>query len=104
VAALVEARLAAAGIRATLTFGDPVPSALPLFEEPTRTFELRVRGRVRGMLVITVSPGEGDLAPDEAASLQALASRVLIARDDMLAEALDRDPDRNHVAVAASIP
>ena len=88
VAGLVEGRLAGAGMSANLVFGDATQNIRALEAEQTRTFELRVRGRVRGVLVVRVPSGEGDLAPDEAAALQALASRVLIARDDMLAEAL----------------
>lgn len=90
VAQVVEQRLAAIGISAALIFADNVPSA-GFGAEQVRRFELRVRGRVRGVLVVTPSPSEGDLAPDEAAALQALALRVLIARDDMLAEELSRD-------------
>jgi GAF domain-containing protein len=51
-------------------------------------FPLAVRGRLRGGLACAYPAGDDEFAPDEAAALAALATRIAIARDDLLAQAL----------------
>ncbi len=57
-------------------------------------FPLAVRGRLRGGLACASPAGDDEFAPDEAAALAALASRIAIARDDLLAQSLHAQTER----------
>jgi GAF domain-containing protein len=57
-------------------------------------FPLAVRGRLRGGLACAYPAGDDDFAPDEAAALAALASRIAIARDDLMAQSLHTQTTR----------
>ena len=54
-------------------------------------FPLAVRGRLRGALVCALPAGDAEFAPDETEALERFATRLAIARDDLLAQALQQE-------------
>jgi GAF domain-containing protein len=73
------------GLRATL---EPVPVRAGSDLAGAVAFPLTVRARLRGALVCGLPAGDDEFAPDESEALMRLATRMAIARDDLLAQAL----------------
>jgi hypothetical protein len=73
------------GLRATL---EPVPIRAGSDLAGAVAFPLTVRARLRGALVCGLPAGDDEFAPDESEALMRLATRMAIARDDLLAQAL----------------
>jgi hypothetical protein len=73
------------GLRATL---EPVPIRTGSDLAGAIAFPLAVRARLRGALVCGLPAGDDEFAPDECDALMRLATRMAIARDDLLAQAL----------------
>jgi hypothetical protein len=73
------------GLRATL---EPVPIRTGSDLAGAIAFPLAVRARLRGALVCGLPAGDDEFAPDECEALMRLATRMAIARDDLLAQAL----------------
>jgi hypothetical protein len=106
------------GLRATL---EPVPIRAGADLAGAIAFPLAVRARLRGALVCSLPAGDDEFAPDECDALMRLATRIAIARDDLLAQALrlrveflerenellerlSRNGNRAHDAATAAVP
>jgi len=106
------------GLRATL---EPVPIRTGGGLGGAIAFPLAVRARLRGALVCGLPAGDDEFAPDECDALMRLATRMAIARDDLLAQALrlrveflerenellerlSRNGNRPHDSATAAVP